>query len=128
MSQFGKAWKNPDNLPESVLAHVGALARRRTGKNKMHATATWFDYMRFQSKKEAKHYRELKLRVLAGEVRYFLRQVPIHLPGMIYRVDFQEFHADGSVHYVDVKGYATPEFLKKKRRVEQYYPIIIETT
>lgn len=56
-------------------------------------------------------------------------QVPFHLPGnVIYRVDFMEFHNDGTVHFVDVKGMETNTFILKKKQVEELYaPIKIET-
>lgn len=53
--------------------------------------------------------------------------VPLRLPGgTVLRIDFQEFHSDGSVHFVDVKGMATEAFKIKKREVEAEYPIEIE--
>ena len=82
----------------------------------------------FDSKKEARYYMELKLRVKAGEVILFFRQIPFHLPGNTrYVVDFLEFHTDGSVHFVDVKGRFTPEYIRNKKQVEELYkPIKIE--
>lgn len=96
--------------------------------HKYKAKPTVSDGIRFASKKEAKYYDDLKLRVKSGEVLLFLRQVPFHLPGSIrYVVDFQEFHSDGTVHFVDVKGYETSEFKSKKALVESLYsPIKIE--
>jgi len=95
--------------------------------NKWNAVRTKVDNINFHSKKEARYYSELKLRQKAGEVIFFLRQTAIHLPGGVtYRVDFQEFHADGTVHFVDVKGKATPQFIDKKKIVEATYPIKIE--
>lgn len=97
-------------------------------KHKYFAKPTEVDGIRFDSKKEAKYYGELKLLQKSGEVVMFLRQVPFHLPGgVIYRVDFQEFHRDGVVRFVDVKGFETAEFKMKKKMVEALYPIEIET-
>lgn len=97
-------------------------------KHKYGAIRTLNDGIKFPSKKESDYYSSLKLRVAAGEVIFFLRQVPFHLPGGVrYVVDFAEFHADGSVHFVDVKGMATAEFKAKKRIVEDvYHPVKIE--
>lgn len=97
-------------------------------RHKFHAQPTTRDNIRFDSKKEARYYQELQLRKKAGEVIQFLRQVPFHLPGnVVYRVDFLEFHSDGSVHFVDVKGMQTPEFILKQKQVEELYaPIKIE--
>ena len=97
-------------------------------RHKYRAVKTTRDGIKFDSKKEAAYYEKLKLRVQSGEVVTFLRQTPFHLPaGVRYVCDFQEFHADGSVHFVDVKGFETPEFKAKKKMVEQIYaPITIE--
>ncbi len=95
--------------------------------SKYHNIITECDGIKFQSKKEAKYYRELCCRVHAGEVSYFLRQVPFHLQGGVkYVVDFAEFHRNGSVHFVDVKGHKNAMYLVKKRLVEAEYPIRIE--
>ena len=100
----------------------------RVRKHKFGAVATERDGQRFDSKKEGRYYDQLKLRMQAGEVVMFLRQVPFHLPGGVtYRVDFQEFLADGSVRFVDVKGVETESFKVKKRMVETIYPVEIET-
>jgi hypothetical protein len=97
-------------------------------KHKYHAVKTENDGFKFDSKKEAYYYQELKLRKKAGEIIQFLRQVPFHLPGNVtYRVDFLEFHSNGSVHFVDVKGMQTKEFIMKRKLVESLYaPIKIE--
>lgn len=96
-------------------------------KHKYNAKRTELDGIKFDSKKEANYYSELKLRVAAGEVVFFLRQTPFHLPGSVtYRVDFQEFHADGTIHFVDTKGHQTESFIAKKKMVEALYPVEIE--
>ena len=83
--------------------------------------------MKFQSQKEAKYYDQLCLLQKMGEIIFFLRQVPFHLPGnVVYRVDFVEFHKDGTVRFIDVKGYETPEFIRNKKIDESLYPITIE--
>ena len=96
-------------------------------RHKFNAIRTEVDGLKFASKKEARYYEDLKLRVQSGEVLFFLMQVPMHLPGNVrYRVDFQEFHADGTVHFIDVKGRITPMYTLKKKQVEALYPIKIE--
>lgn len=97
-------------------------------RHKFGAKATVSDGIRFDSKREARYYDALKLRVAAGEVVFFLRQVPIHLPGGgCMRVDFLEFHADGTAHFVDAKGYATEAWKARRAVAEGVYPITIET-
>ena len=97
--------------------------------HKFKAKPTDVDNIKFASRKEAKYYMELKLRQRAGEVLFFLRQTPIHLPGNTkYVCDFQVFLSDGSVQFVDVKGVETEVFKLKKRQVEELYPIEIVIT
>lgn len=96
-------------------------------RHKFHAVQTLADGIKFPSKREARTYETLKLKKLAGEVLFFLRQVPFHLPGEVrYVVDFVTFNADGSVHFIDSKGMKTPLYVAKKRIVESIYPIQIE--
>jgi hypothetical protein len=99
---------------------------RMNAKNKYNAKRTIVDGITFDSKKEARYYSELLLRRRAGEITFFLRQVPFDLPGGIkYRVDFVEFCADGTIRFIDVKGVQTKEFILKKRMVEHLYPVQI---
>ncbi len=96
-------------------------------RHKFNAKPTEVDGFKFPSKREAAYYADCKLRQRSGELVFFLRQVPIHLPGGVkYVVDFQEFRADGSVHFVDPKGMMTQAFIDKKKMVESLYPIEIE--
>ena len=85
------------------------------------------DGITFDSKKESLYYQKLKLAKQSGELLFFLRQVPFHLPGGVrYLLDFQEFWADGRVQFTDVKGYRTDKYLVKKKMVEDlYYPVQI---
>lgn len=95
-------------------------------KSKYNSQITETDGIKFHSKKEAKYYQVLKARVHMGEVSYFLRQVPIHLPGDTkYIVDFIEFWTNGNVCFVDVKGKRTPAYIRSKKQVEALYPIKI---
>lgn len=96
-------------------------------RHKYNAQPVDIDGYRFPSKKEGRYYQELKLRVKAGEVVFFLRQVPFHLPGGVtYRLDFMEFRSDGTVHCIDTKGYKTSQYKDKKKLVEALYPVEIE--
>lgn len=102
------------------------LPNRRPSKYKnVHAVVNG---IRFDSIKEANYYKYVVFPSLAtGEFTMCLRQVPFHLPGnVIYKLDFLEFHADGTVHAVDVKGMQTATFILKKKQVEALYPIRIE--
>lgn len=95
-------------------------------KHKFNAKRTERDGFKFDSKKEAEYYDKLCMMKESGNVVFFLRQVPFHLPGNVtYKVDFVEFWSDGSIMFVDVKGMRTPEYITKKKLVEAIYPIKI---
>ncbi len=88
---------------------------------------TVHDGFRFDSKKEGRYYEGLKLKQAAGDVVFFLRQAPFHLPGGVKLViDFIVFLADGNIEFVDVKGVKTEQYKAKKRIVEALYPIKIK--
>lgn len=109
---------------------AGKLKHNFTGKrkSKWNNTPTVRDGIRFDSKREADYYDQLKLEQTANEVLFFLMQVPIRLPdGEKLRIDFQVFYADGSVRFIDVKGKPTRDWLTKKAWAENIYPIEIET-
>jgi uncharacterized protein DUF1064 len=96
-------------------------------KHKFNAKKAEVDGLKFPSQAEAKKYRELKLLERAGDVLFFLMQVPFHLPGNVkYRLDFLVFYVNGEVRAIDVKGMKTPLFIAKKKLVEALYPIEIE--
>ena len=95
--------------------------------NKYHARAWYYNGYRFHSKKEAGYCQQLDLLKDAGEISYYLCQVPFRLPGGVrYFVDFLIFMADGSVRFVDAKGHRTKEYILKKKQVEALYPVKIE--
>jgi len=41
-------------------------------------------------------------------------------------VDFIEFWSDGTVHFIDVKGFDTPLGKMKRKQVEAIYPVTVE--
>lgn len=86
------------------------------------------DGFKFSSRAEGRYYLYLKACKAAGEVITFLMQTPFHLPGGVrYVADFLVFKADGTVHFIDVKGMETASFKAKRRLVETLYaPITIE--
>jgi hypothetical protein len=97
--------------------------------HKFHAIPTVTDGIKFSSKREAAYYASLLLAKKSGDLLFFLRQVPFHLPGGVrYVCDFAEFWKTGEVRFVDIKGFKTPMYVLKKKQVESLYPItIIET-
>lgn len=95
--------------------------------HKFRAKPTNCDGIRFASKKEAKRYSDLVRLKSSGYVLFFLRQVPLHLPGNVkYVCDFLVFWTDGKITFEDVKGLKTPMYIAKKKMVESVYPIEIQ--
>lgn len=100
---------------------------RYSPKHKFNAKPVNDDGQHFSSKLEHRYYQHLKLLQKSGEVVFFLRQVPFHLPGNVtYRCDFQVFYSDGNVKFIDCKGISTPMFELKNKQVEASYPVKIE--
>lgn len=102
-------------------------------KHKYNAQKTEVDSIKFDSKAEARYFSKLKALQEAGDVLFFLRQVPFYLPGGVrYVIDFVEFWAPskdgepGHIRWVDVKGFETESFKAKKKMVEALYPLTIE--
>lgn len=117
--------------------HGAPVPKKITRRHKYGNLPTEADGINFQSKLEAKYYVELDLRRKAGEVLYFLRQVPFHLPGgVIYRVDFLIVSAFGIggagfdmpklIAYVDCKGVDTQDSKNKIKMVQAMYGVKIE--
>lgn len=95
-------------------------------RHKFHAKRTEVDNIKFSSQKEAKRYNILKLLQKSGDILFFLRQVPFHLPGGVkYVCDFLIFWANGIVTIEDVKGFKTESYKAKKKMVEAIYPVEI---
>ena len=138
MSNRGLRYNRIEDMPQGMqqlLHKAGQAAPQRSPNNhqpeapagkrpKYGNVITTVDGIRFDSKREARYYEQLKVRQRAGEVHFWLRQVPMHLPGGTkYVLDFLVFLRDGGVDFVDVKGRETKEFRIKKREVEHHYPI-----
>lgn len=102
--------------------------------NKYHAIPTVIDGIRFDSKKEAKRYQELKLLERAHQIRDLKLQVPfILLPkseygrDIKYVADFTYYEGDKFI-VEDVKGVRTSTYKVKKRLLAEKYGIKIRET
>jgi hypothetical protein len=96
-------------------------------KHKYHNQPVKINGSYYSSKLEANYKSHLDLLSSSGEVLFYLRQVPFHLPGGIkYVVDFQIFWKSGEVSFSDCKGVMTDLCRTKISIVEALYPIKIE--
>lgn len=122
---LSKSWRNQDAPRLSKCDQEKHIATQP--RHKFNAKQVEYDGIKFYSKLEGDFYLHLKLQQQAKQVLFFLRQVPIHLPGGTKLVvDFQVFYADGTCRFIDTKGIETSDFLIKKREVEHCYPFEIE--
>lgn len=95
-------------------------------KSKYHSCKVEIDNIKFASKKEGRRYQELKVLQHLGDVKFFLRQTPFHLPGKTkYLLDFMVFWSNGNITFEDTKGMKTQIYKLKKRQVEELYPVKI---
>jgi hypothetical protein len=95
-------------------------------KSKYGNKKTEYNGVMYASKKEAAYAGELDLRVMAGDIRKWNRQVKleVRLNGQHicnYYADFQIVHTNNTVEYVDVKGYETKVFKLKWKLVQALY-------
>lgn len=96
-------------------------------KHKFKAKKIELDGINFSSKLEGRWYSIIKEMKESGELLFFLRQVPFHLPGnVVYRADFMLFYTDGNTEIWECKGFETPEWRIKKQLVESLYPVEIK--
>jgi len=110
--------------PAPALRNPGAKSKYRSVK-------TECDGIIFDSKREAAYYADLMLQIKAGTVKSVERQVNFSLDvnGVhvcTYRLDFLVTMADGTMRYVEVKGYKTPAYKIKRKLVEALYAIKVE--
>lgn len=103
--------------------HPAVAPQKR--RHKYGACATSVDGIRFDSKREAGHYRALKLLQQVGEIRWFAVKPVFLLPGEVkYIPDFiVAFH--DRVEIQDVKGVRTQAYVIKRRQMKAVYGIEI---
>jgi hypothetical protein len=123
--------KSMDELPaihrqggyQPLAQHVPPLQAEQP-KRKYKNQVVWEDGERFDSKLELRYYRELKLRMCGGEVRWFIRQVPFRLEGgVIFRADFLVRLMNDGVDVVDCKGFHTRASMNKHKQLKERYGI-----
>jgi len=85
------------------------------------------DNIKFASRKEAAHYRQLKQRRLDGEVKYFLRKVPFDLGSYgTCACGFLVVWVDDTVTFENVKSPVIPHLVTGKTMAEQLDNVKIE--
>lgn len=112
----------------AVVARKSAAEKQPKRKYGNHPVVV--DGKRFQSQHEANVYCELKLRVMAKELKCVLRQVPFELPGGItYYADFVTIGMDMRIEGVyDAKSEATKQnrvYINKKKQMKACWGIEI---
>ncbi len=89
----------------------------------------------YASKKEMLYAQELELRVKAGDIDFWLEQIPFRLPGgTTYRLDFMTFKARNNepyaltwtIEYIEVKGKDLRLGQIKRRQAEELFGIEIK--
>jgi hypothetical protein len=85
------------------------------------------DEKRFDSKLERDYYEQLVLRWEAGDIRWFIRQVPFELEGgVVYRADFLVVTTAGDLEVVDTTGLMTQVKANKLKQVKARYGIEVK--
>lgn len=104
-------------------------------KSKYGAVKTEVDGIKFDSKREALRYQELRLLEQAGEITNLRLQVPFELipkskHGMPVRyiADFTYNDLNGQLIVEDAKGVKTPVYRLKRRMMAERYDIKIKET
>jgi hypothetical protein len=104
---------------------MGFVSRPRLGKYNS-KSAVYKGHL-YHSLKEARYASELDIRVRAGELKEWRRQV--HIPLKIgpvkictYIVDFVEVFPDGHERYVEIKGYETDVYKLKAKLLKALHP------
>ena len=93
------------------------------------------DGMKFDSRKEANYYAELKMLKMAGEIVDIRCQVPFELQpkfrhngkairAIKYIADFVITYPNGEQKVIDVKGYKTDEYTLKMKMLLYKYPYL----
>src|SRR5215831_6102413 len=111
-----------------VLRHQARIGRAAAPRSKYRNVKVAIDGERFDSKREAAYWQELKAREHAGEIRDLRRQVEFPLycpahdsPGVLaiigcYIADFVYVDSSGAVHVEDVKGMKSLQLYRWKAK------------
>jgi hypothetical protein len=95
--------------------------------NKYGAKTSTYNGHTYHSILEANYAAELDIRVKAGELERWERQVriPLIVNGQKvcdYTIDFVEYDKKGNVMYTEIKGFETPEWRLKWKLFDALHP------
>jgi len=108
-------------------AYEDALNEQKGKRSKFNSQSTYYNDVWYGSLLEANYARELDLRVRAGELREWKRQVPIDLVvnGVkicTYKIDFLEIDKNGGEMWTETKGAETAEWRIKWKLFDAIHP------
>ena len=123
------------NYPDGRKYTSAQTPPTKPKKSKYVAVKTEVDGIKFDSKREASRYQELRLLEQAGEIINLRLQVPFELIpkskyGMPIRyiADFTYNDRNGQLIVEDAKGVKTPVYRLKRRMMAEIYNIEIKET
>lgn len=107
---------------------IGGTQQSKRGPHKYRAVPEVCDGIRFDSTKEARRYRELKLLEAQGKISDLKLQPKFEIVLKCkYKADF-EYIENGERVVEDVKGYKTREYLQKRKLIKEQHGITIKET
>ena len=113
-------------MPKTKVLDADEKLPTEKKKSKYNANKVEVDGIKFDSQKEAEYYKELKLRLQAGDIKGFCRQAEFVLANNVrYKADFVIFNDDGTADIVDVKGFKTETYKLKKKLFEDKFDLKI---
>lgn len=123
------AWRAGGRVADARLAPWKKRAKYRNVKTEV-------DGLKFDSKKEAKRWVELKQLLDAGRISNLMRQVTFQLVPQVvldgrkqqpvkYVADFQ-YQLGNQIVVEDVKGFKTPEYRMKRKMMKAFLGIEVE--
>jgi Protein of unknown function (DUF1064) len=107
--------------------HYKKVLAAAKGMSKFNATSSFYNGIWYQSAKEAQYAFELDVRVKAGELREWQRQVPIELyvnghKICTYTIDFVEIDKNGGEMWTEIKGVETADWRLRWKLFDALYP------
>jgi Protein of unknown function (DUF1064) len=91
--------------------------------NKYNNTPQLYNGNRYDSKKESSFAQQLDLRKKAKDIKDWERQIKLDLRVLgkhvcYWTIDFKIIHNDGSIEWLETKGFETRDYLIKRRLFE----------